>query len=86
MWDDPRSLNALALLFALAAAALFLYGALAWAVRQPVFAIRRVIVDGALTRVSAAHVSAVVREELRGTFFTLRLPDARASLQRRASP
>ena len=82
MWDDPRRLNALALLFAVAATAMLLYGALAWAVRQPVFAIRRVIVDGALTRVNPAHVSAVVREELRGTFFTLRLPDARASLQR----
>ena len=82
MWDDPRRLNAAALLVALAAAAMLLYGALAWAVRQPVFAIRHVVVEGSLARVNPAHVSAVVREELRGTFFTLRLADARASLQR----
>jgi len=82
MWDDPRRLNSLALMLALAATVVLVYGVLVWAVRQPVFAIRRVIVDGALTRVNPAHVSAVVREELRGTFFTLRLADARASLQR----
>jgi len=82
MWDDPRRLNSIALMLALAATAVLIYGVLVWAVRQPVFAIRRVIVDGALTRVNPAHVSAVVREELRGTFFTLRLADARASLQR----
>ena len=82
MWDNPRRMNALALLFTLAAVAMLLFGALTWAVRQPVFAIRRVIVDGALTRVNPAHVGAVVREELRGTFFTMKLADARASLQR----
>jgi cell division protein FtsQ len=75
-------MNALALLFTLAAVAMLLFGALTWAVRQPVFAIRRVIVEGTLTRVNPAHVGAVVREELRGTFFTLKLADARASLQR----
>jgi cell division protein FtsQ len=82
MWDDPRRLNAIALVVMLAAAAMLLYGALAWAVRQPVFAIRHVVVDGPPARVNPAHVAAVIREELRGTFFTLRLADARASLQR----
>ena len=82
MWDDPRRLNAIALLVALAATAMLLYGGLAWAVRQPVFAVRRVVVEGPLARVNPAHVAAVIREELRGTFFTLRLADARASLQR----
>jgi cell division protein FtsQ len=82
MWDDVRSLNAAALFVALVAMAMFAYGALAWAVRQPAFAIRRVVVDGPVVRVNPAHVSAVIREELRGTFFTLRLADARASLQR----
>ena len=82
MWDDVRRLNAAALLLVVAAAAMLLWGAVAWAVRQPVFAIRHVVVDGPLLRVSPAHVRAVIREELRGTFFTLRLADARASLQR----
>jgi len=82
MWDDVRRLNAVALLLAVVAIAILVYGALAWAVRQPAFAIRHVVVDGRLVRVNPAHVSAVIREELRGTFFTLRLADARASLQR----
>jgi cell division protein FtsQ len=82
MWDDPRRMNAVALLLAVAAVAMLAWGAVAWAVRQPEFAIRRVVVEGPLTRVNPAHVGAVIREELRGTFFTMRLADARASLQR----
>ena len=81
MWDNPRQLNALALLAALAALALFAWGAIAWAVRQPAFALREVVIEGRLARANPAHLEAVIREELRGTFFTLRLPEARASLQ-----
>jgi len=82
MWDSPRQLNVLALAFALAALGLSAWGAAAWAVRQPAFALRQVVIDGELRRANAAHLAAVVREELRGTFFTLRLPEARDSLQR----
>ena len=82
MWDNPRQLNGLALLVALAALAMFAWGAVAWAVRQPVFALRQVVIEGRLVRANPAHIQAVIREELRGTFFTLRLPEARASLQR----
>jgi cell division protein FtsQ len=82
MWDDARRLNAATLLFAGAAAVMLLWGGIAWAVRQPAFAIRQVSLDGPLYRANPAHVAAVIREELRGTFFTLRLADARASLQR----
>jgi len=82
MWDDPRKLNALALLFLVMAVAMLAWGMIAWAVRQPAFVIRRVVLDAPLARVNPAHVAAVVREELRGTFFTMRLDEARASLQR----
>jgi cell division protein FtsQ len=82
MWDNPRQLNGLALLFTLVALALFAWGATAWAVRQPIFALRQVVIEGPLLRASPAHLEAVIREELQGTFFTLRLPEARASLQR----
>ena len=50
--------------------------------RQPVFAFLQVVIDGPLHRTTPAHLEAVLREEVKGTFFTLRLPDARASLQR----
>ncbi|HEX8010295.1 MAG TPA: cell division protein FtsQ/DivIB [Casimicrobiaceae bacterium] len=82
MWDNPRQLNALALLVTLAALALLAWGAIAWAVRQPLFALRQVVIEGGLAHANPAHLQAVIREELRGTFFTLRLAEARASLQR----
>ncbi len=82
MWDSPRELNVLAWSLALAAAALLAWGAIAWSVRQPTFALRHVIVDGNLVRTNPAHLETVIREELKGTFFTLNLADARASLQR----
>jgi len=82
MWDDPRKLNATSLLLVAAAAAMLAWGGIAWAVRQPAFVIRRVVLEAPLVRVNPAHIAAVVREELRGTFFTMRLDEARASLQR----
>jgi len=82
MWDNPRQLNAVALAVLLLALALFAWAAIAWAVRQPVFALRQVVVAGTLSRVNPAHLEAVVREELRGTFFTMQLAAARDSLQR----
>jgi cell division protein FtsQ len=80
MWDDTRQLNQVALAIAIAAVAMFLYAATIWGVRQPVFALQEVVIRGPLTRANPAHLEAVVREELKGTFFTLRLADARESL------
>ncbi len=82
MWDDTRQLNQVALAIAIAAVAMFLYAATIWGVRQPVFALQEVVIRGPLTRANPAHLEAVVREELKGTFFTLRLADARESLVR----
>ncbi len=41
MWDNARQLNAIALVVAFAAATMLAWGAVAWAVRQPVFAFQR---------------------------------------------
>jgi cell division protein FtsQ len=82
MWDNPRQLTAVALGFALLAVALFGWGAVAWAVRQPAFALRQIVIAGSLSQVNPANLEAVVREELRGNFFTMRLADARTSLER----
>src|SRR5256885_2123876 len=82
MWDSPRQLNVAALLFALMAAAMLAWGAIGWTVHQSAFALHRVVVDGNLARASRAHLETVIREELNGTFFTLSLGEARASLQR----
>jgi cell division protein FtsQ len=82
MWDDPRQLNAAALGLALVAVALLAWGGVAWLARQPVFAFGEVVVRGPLERASRAHLEAVIRDELAGTFFTLNLERARASLAR----
>jgi cell division protein FtsQ len=82
MWDDARQMNAVAVCVAIAALALLAWAAVAWTVRQPVFAFREVVIYGPLVRANPAHLEAVIREELRGTFFTMRLSDARGSLSR----
>ena len=82
MWDDARQLNAIAAGLALIAAILLAWGAFAWIARQPVFALREVVVTTPLTRASPAHVEAVIRDEFAGTLFTLDLVRARAALAR----
>ena len=56
-------------------------GALAWAVRQPAFAFHDVVVTDPLARADPAYVESVLRDELRGTFFTLDLNAASAALR-----
>jgi cell division protein FtsQ len=82
MWGDAKQLNAIAAALALIAGLALLWGALAWALRQPPFAFRDVVVHGAMERVNAAHLEAAVRDELTGTFFTMNLDRARSSLAR----
>jgi cell division protein FtsQ len=82
MWDDARQLNAIAAGLVLIALAALSWGALAWAARQPWFAFQEVVVRDSLERVSAPTLEAVVRDELEGTFFTMDLDRARASLAR----
>jgi len=80
MWDDAKTLNAAALTLAALAVAAIAWGCVAWLVRQPAFAFRDVVVMTPLARASAPHVEAVIRGELTGTFFTLNLDRARATL------
>ena len=81
MWDDAKQMNALALTLATLAALCLAWLALAWTVRQPWFAFREVVVTTPLARASGAHLEAVIREELTGTFFTMNLGRARAALR-----
>lgn len=82
MWDDARQLTAVAAVLTALAVAALLWGALAWAARQPQFAIREVVFRGALDHVNAARLEAIVRDELSGTFFTMDLDRARAAFGR----
>jgi cell division protein FtsQ len=80
MWDDAKQLNAIAAGLALIATGALVAGMLAWLVRQPVFEFREVVVTVPPARASAAHLEAVIRSELAGTFFTMNLDLARAAL------
>jgi cell division protein FtsQ len=82
MWDDARQLNATAATLALLAIAALAWGAASWVARQPAFDFRHVVVRTPLARVSGAHLEAVIRAELAGTFFTMNLDRARASIAR----
>jgi cell division protein FtsQ len=82
MWDDTRQLNVVALVIAVAAIAMLVGAGTLWAIRQPIFALKEVVIRGSFERTNPAHIEAVVREELKGTFFTLKLADARESLAR----
>ena len=82
MWDDARQMNALAATLALLALLGLIGTGIAFFVRQQSFAFREVVVSKPLTRTSAAHLEAVIRDELTGTFFTMDLARARASLAR----
>ncbi|MCC7325905.1 MAG: cell division protein FtsQ/DivIB [Burkholderiales bacterium] len=73
-------MNALALTLLSITAVCLLWAAVAFVVRLPAFAYREVVVTAPLTRADGAHLEAVVREELSGTFFTMDLDRARAAL------
>ncbi len=82
MWDSARQLNATAATLAALAIVALAWGALSWLVRQPVFDVREVVVVTPLTRADAAQLEAVIRGELRGTFFTMNLDRAKATIGR----
>jgi len=82
MWDDARQLNAIAVTLMLIAIAFLAWAAVGWVTRLSAFEYREVVVTTPLARTSGAHLEAVIRGELRGTFFTMDLDAARASLSR----
>ncbi|MFT4191998.1 MAG: cell division protein FtsQ/DivIB [Comamonas sp.] len=74
---DVRFMNGLASLLFAAAALLCVGAAASWVVRQPVFALRDVVLRGDVERQNAAAVHAQIASRLGGNFFTLDLAQAR---------
>jgi cell division protein FtsQ len=82
MWDDHRLLTQLAnLLYGLAVLGL-LYAALLVLIRLPIFPLREVSVTGPVTHTTRDQVESIVREELRGNFFTVDLEATRAAFEK----
>ncbi len=80
MWDDARQMNALALTLVVLSIAGLIAGTIAFVVRLPTFAFGEVVITAPLQRASAAQLEAVIRDDLGGTFFTMDLARARATL------
>ncbi len=81
MWDKPRELNILSSVLLVISLLLVLVGALHYVLHSPLFALRAVRVDAAPQRVAAAEIEAVVRNELRGNFFTVDLEATRRAFE-----
>jgi cell division protein FtsQ len=82
MWDKPQALNWLAnLLFGLATLVL-LYAGVLLVVHSPLFPVRQIRVEGRLAHVTREQLQYIIKNELRGTFFTLDLNRTRAAFEK----
>lgn len=82
MEAKPQAMLLLANLLYALAAVLLLYGLLFLAVHLPLFPLREVQVVGALNHVTREQVEAIVKRELKGGFFTVRLDGARRAFEK----
>ena len=92
MWDNPSTLNRASDLLFVAALLLVLYGAVRFAIHQPVFALREIRVinnsaggqgsEGTVIRTTHEQVEAIAKRDFRGTFFTLDIVRLRHSFEK----
>ncbi len=82
MWDNTRALNRLSDLLVAAALLLAMYGAVRFAIHQPVFALSELRVVGAPGFVTLEQVEAITKRDFRGTFFTLDIERLRTSFEK----
>ncbi|WP_374357273.1 cell division protein FtsQ/DivIB [Chitinimonas sp.] len=82
MWDKPQLLNWLANLLIGFSSLLFLYAAVLVVVHSPLFPVRQIKVEGSLSHVTREQLRYIVKNELRGTFFTLDLNKTRAAFEK----
>lgn len=78
---DVRVMNALSGSMAAGVAVLLLAALVAWAARQPVFAISEIEIGGEVTRSSIATIRANAAPRLSGNFFTVDLDAARRAFE-----
>lgn len=82
MWDKPHLLRQFSgALFGISFV-LALYGGLHYTLHLPVFTLRVLQLSAAPNQVDVAQVETVVRNELRGNFFTVDLESVRASFEK----
>ena len=82
MWDKPRELNKLSGVLLGISCLLLLYGALYFVLRLPQFTLQTVQLTAAPRQVEVDLIEAVVRNELRGNFFTIDLEATRVAFEK----
>jgi cell division protein FtsQ len=82
MWDKPQLLMWFANLLTALAMLLLFYALLFLTVHSPLFPIKRIKVDGELTHVTREQLQYVIKNELKGTFFTLDLDKTRQAFEK----
>ena len=82
MWDKPQALRQLANTLLGISLLLMLFGAVHYTVHLPVFSLNAVQLIATPKRVDAAQIEEVVRNELRGNFFTVDLEGVRKSFEK----
>ena len=82
MWDKPQLMLWIANLLYALAAILMLYAILFLVVHLPIFPLREISVNGDLKHVTREQVQYIVRQQLKGNFFTLDLNQSRAAFEK----
>lgn len=82
MWDNAAALNRLSEVLFAAAALMVLYGAIRFAIVQPVFAIQDLRVVGASHYLKREQVEAIARRDVGGTFFTFDIVRVRNAFEK----
>ncbi|GGP25650.1 cell division protein FtsQ/DivIB [Silvimonas amylolytica] len=82
MWDKPQLLMWFANLLTAMAVLLLFYSLLFLAVHSPLFPVRKISVDGDLAHVTREQLQYVIKNDLKGTFFTLDLDRTRSAFEK----
>jgi cell division protein FtsQ len=82
MWDSAPALNRVSDVLFAAAALMTLYGAIRFAIVQPVFSIDALHVVGATEHIKRAQVEMIARRDIQGTFFTFDIVRVRDAFEK----
>lgn len=82
MWDKPQLMLWMANLLYALAAILMLYAILFLVIHLPIFPLREISVNGELKHVTREQVQYIVKQQLKGNFFTLDLNKSRAAFEK----
>lgn len=82
MWDSPRDLNTVSSLIFSLVAVFAIYSGIHWAAGLPVFALRKLDVEGMTRHLSRDQVKFIVGRRMRGTFFTVNLDGVRSDFEK----